>query len=256
MPVADSSLPFLELDWPVPPGVRVLITTRTGGVSTGPYASFNLGDHVGDDPAAVVENRARLGAHLPQAPIWLRQVHGTEVADCDLRRTGVEADASVTQVPGRVLAILTADCLPVLMADDSGSAIAIAHAGWRGLAAGVVERTVASLRVGPERVVAFLGPAIGPDAFEVGNDVRSAFLAGDAEAAAAFVAHSPGKWRADLCALARMRLAKIGVTRAYGGGFCTFSAPTRFFSHRRDGVTGRMASLIWIEPDRREVPRV
>lgn len=256
MPVADSRLVLLEPDWPAPPGVCARITTRAGGVSGGPYAGLNLGDHVGDDPAAVARNRALLAARLPHPPLWLRQVHGTGVADARQCHTGCEADASVTRDAGTVLAVLTADCLPVFLADDTGRAVAVAHAGWRGLAAGVVERTVASLGTDPERVVAFLGPAIGPRAFEVGDDVRDAFVPGDREAARAFVPHGAGKWLADLYSLARMRLAQIGVTRVHGGDFCTFNDPARFFSHRRDGVTGRMASLIWLERDPRQTPRV
>jgi YfiH family protein len=246
--VAAEPIAFIAPEWPAPDGVRALITTRIGGVSCGLYAGLNLGDHVGDDPAAVAQNRARLAAHLPASPLWLRQVHGIEVADPGRDRPGREADASFTRQPGRVLAVLTADCLPVLLAEESGSAIAIAHAGWRGLAAGVIERTIAALGVAPRRLVAYLGPAIGPGAFEVGHDVRDAFLRNDAAAASAFVPAAPDKWLADLPALARLRLAKIGTTRVYGGNLCTFADPARFYSHRRDGVTGRMASLIWLEP--------
>jgi YfiH family protein len=246
--VAAEPIAFIAPEWPAPDGVRALITTRIGGVSRGLYAGLNLGDHVGDDPAAVAQNRARLAAHLPASPLWLRQVHGIEVADPGRDRPGREADASFTRQPGRVLAVLTADCLPVLLAEESGSAIAIAHAGWRGLAAGVIERTIAALGVAPRRLVAYLGPAIGPRAFEVGHDVRDAFLRNDVAAASAFVPAAPDKWLADLPALARLRLAKIGTTRVYGGNLCTFGDPARFYSHRRDGVTGRMASLIWLEP--------
>jgi len=256
MPVAESPLVLLEPDWPVPPRVRALVTTRSGGISSGPYASFNLGDHVGDDPAAVAHNRALLAEHLPSEPLWLRQVHGIAVADSRQHRAGCEADAAVTRDAGSVLAVLTADCLPVFLADDAGEAVGIAHAGWRGLAAGVVERTVDALGVEPARVIACLGPAIGPEAFEVGDDVRNAFLRDNPEAAAAFIPRSTGKWLADLYALARMRLARIGVTRVHGGGLCTFSDAVRFFSHRRNGVTGRMASLIWLEHDSSDTRRV
>jgi purine-nucleoside/S-methyl-5'-thioadenosine phosphorylase / adenosine deaminase len=245
--VAADPIAFIAPDWRAPPGVRALITTRIGGVSRGPYAGLNLGDHVGDDPAAVALNRARLAAHLPHPPLWLRQVHGVGVADPRRDRPGCEADASVTRQPGQVLAVLTADCLPVLLADESGAAIAIAHAGWRGLAAGVIERTVAALGTPPRRLVAYLGPAIGPRAFEVGHDVRDAFLRDDSDAASAFVPAASGKWFADLCALARQRLARLGTTRVYGGVFCTSSDPARFYSHRRDQITGRMASLLWLE---------
>jgi YfiH family protein len=231
--VTADPIAFIEPDWPAPPGVRALITTRIGGVSRGPYAGLNLGDHVGDDPTAVARNRARLVAHLPGSPLWLRQVHGTAVADASHERAGCEADASFTREPGQVLAALTADCLPVLLADETGSAVAIAHAGWRGLAAGVIERVIAALGTEPWHLVAYLGPAIGPRAFEVGGDVRDAFLTDDSD---------------DLYALARQRLQRIGTTRVYGGAFCTASDPARFFSHRRDRVTGRMASLLWFEP--------
>jgi hypothetical protein len=218
-----------------------------GGVSRGPYTSLNLGDHVGDDPVAVARNRARLVEHLPDAPLWLKQVHGVGIADPDRDRSGCEADASLTREPGKVLAVLTADCLPVLLADEDGTAIAIAHAGWRGLAAGVIEGTIRALDTDPGRLIAYLGPAIGPTAFEVGEEVRDAFLRAGAAGAAAFAPASPGKWFADLYALARLRLERLGTRRVYGGTFCTFSDPGRFFSHRRDQVTGRMASLIWLE---------
>ena len=246
--MAVDPIPLIVPEWPAPATVRALITTRAGGVSQGAYASLNLGDHVGDEAAAVAENRARLALLLPDSPLWLRQVHGTGVADTRSARAGCEADASMTRESGRVLAVLTADCLPVLLADDTGSAIAVAHAGWRGLVAGVIERTVDALNLEPGRLVAYLGPAIGPSAFEVGDEVRHAFVAPDAEAAAAFVpGGTAGKWFADLYMLARQRLARLGTTRVFGGGFCTHGEADRFFSHRRDRVTGRMASLIWLE---------
>jgi polyphenol oxidase len=236
-------------DWPAPARVRALITTRAGGVSRGAFESLNLGDRVGDDPVAVAENRARVAAHVPRPPLWLRQVHGTRVAHAATDHPGCEADAAIAREPGEVLVVMTADCLPVLLADDGGTAVAIAHAGWRGLAAGVIERSVAALRVQPEHLVAYLGPAIGPSAFEVGNEVREAFVAADAAAAAAFAPGVPGKWLADLYALGRLRLARLGTTRVFGGQFCTYSEPERFFSYRRDGITGRMASLIWLEAE-------
>jgi YfiH family protein len=236
-------------DWPAPARVRALITTRAGGVSRGAFESLNLGDRVGDDPVAVAENRARVAAHVPRPPLWLRQVHGTRVAHTATDRPGCEADAAIAREPGEVLVVMTADCLPVLLADDGGTAVAIAHAGWRGLAAGVIERSVAALRVQPEHLVAYLGPAIGPSAFEVGNEVREAFVAADAAASAAFAPGVPGKWLADLYALGRLRLARLGITRVFGGQFCTYSEPERFFSYRRDGITGRMASLIWLEAE-------
>lgn len=245
--MAAEAIAFIVPEWPAPARVRAMITTRAGGVSRDAYASLNLGDHVGDDAAAVAQNRARIAVHLPDAPLWLRQVHGTDIADARSARSGCEADASIAREPGRVLAVLTADCLPVLLADDTGRAIAVAHAGWRGLAAGVIERTVNALSLEPARLLAYLGPAIGPGAFEVGDDVRQAFLAADADAAAAFVPGTTGKWYANLYLLARQRLARLGTARVFGGEFCTHREADRFFSHRRDRVTGRMASLIWLE---------
>jgi YfiH family protein len=235
-------------DWPQPPAVRACSTTRAGGVSRGPWSGLNLGDHVDDDPAAVAENRARLAAHLglPREPQWLEQVHGTRVRMPGA--AGTCADACVEDRPGRVCVVLTADCLPVLLCNVAGTRVAAAHAGWRGLLAGVLEQTVAAFDDRPGRVMAWLGPAIGPDAFEVGDEVRAAFVAEDAAAQARFRAHGAGHWLADLYGLARDRLARVGVSRVSGGGLCTFSTAERFFSYRRDGITGRMASLIWLQP--------
>jgi YfiH family protein len=233
-------------DWHAPSTVRAFITTRSGGVSTGPYASFNLGDLTADDPEAVRENKARLQALLPAAPRWLRQVHGARAVHADAVTSAVEADAAYTHTPGVVCAVKIADCMPVFITDATGTVVAVAHAGWRGLAAGVVENTLAALPVAPEALMAYLGPAIGPSAFEVGDEVRAAFCDIDAKAADAFQALRPGKWLADLFRLGRQRLARCGVTRVYGGGLCTHSDPERFYSHRRDPVTGRMAALIWI----------
>jgi len=234
-------------DWPAPSTVRALVTTRHGGVSEGPWASLNLGAHVGDSDDAVRRNRAILCARLPCAPRWLEQVHGTVVVDATQHdRAPARADASFARQPGAVCAVLTADCLPVLFCDRAGMVVAAAHAGWRGLAAGVLEATVARMQVPAATVIAWLGPAIGPQAFEVGDDVRQAFMATGRQAGAAFapgVAH--GKWMADLYQLARMRLAAIGVEAVYGGGLCTVS-DARFYSYRRDGVTGRFASLAWL----------
>jgi YfiH family protein len=234
-------------DWPLPRHVRSIITTRAGGTSTGPYSSMNLGTRVDDDPASVAANRAFLRRCLPSEPAWLQQVHGNHVKRLDEDAGPADADAAVTRTPGRVCAVMVADCLPVLLADRAGSVVAAAHAGWRGLSGGVIENTVGAMAVPPGNLVAYLGPAIGPRAFEVGADVRSAFLAGGSDADSAFVAHAPGKWLADLFRLARQRLKTIGVGAVYGGGSCTYSDSTRFFSHRRDKVTGRMAALIWIE---------
>ncbi|MBU0751161.1 MAG: peptidoglycan editing factor PgeF [Gammaproteobacteria bacterium] len=238
---------FLIPDWPAPPQVRTLVTTRQGGVSGGPYASLNLGDHVGDDPAAVAANRAILRRELPVEPAWLRQVHGVQCVEAAVAAPGCDADASVAFAPGSVCAVLTADCLPVLFCDVGGTAVAAAHAGWRGLAAGVLEKSALALRRPPGEVMAWLGPAIGPTAFEVGDEVRAAFVAHDAAAAKAFAPHGAGKWLCDLYELARQRLADVGVRRVSGGGFCTVTERERFYSYRRDGATGRMASLIWLD---------
>ena len=234
-------------EWPVPARVRALITTRNGGRSSGPYTSMNLGQRVDDDPVVVAVNRGLLRHFLPAEPKWLNQVHGTGVVGAESVGEPVAADASVATTPGCVSAIMVADCLPVLFAERSGGAVAAAHAGWRGLAAGVLENTVHALDVKPQDVLAYLGPAIGPAAFEVGNEVREAFMAVDPAAGYAFLPHKPDKWLADLCVLARQRLARAGVSNVYGGGQCTYSNPARFFSHRRDKVSGRMAALIWLE---------
>lgn len=237
---------WLLPEWPAPANVRALVTTRHGGVSSGPYASFNLGGHVGDSPVAVAQNRAILRACLPGEPLWLEQVHGTVVADACEPSRGQCADASVATQPGGVCAVMTADCLPVLFCDETGQVVAAAHAGWRGLVAGILEETLSRMKVPPQSVMAWLGPAIGQSAFEVGQVVFDAFVAihpGDAVAFLPGVA--AGKWQADLFALARRRLARAGVERVYGGGICTHSDPERFFSYRRDGVTGRFATLVW-----------
>jgi YfiH family protein len=244
----DIAPGLLRPDWDLPAGVGALLTTRAGGQSTGPFASFNLGGHVGDDPAAVAANRARLRGFVPGEPLWLNQVHGAAVAEADMCEAVPEADAALARSSGRACAVLTADCLPVLLCDDDASVVAAAHAGWRGLAAGVLENTVRGMGVAPHRVRAWLGPAIGPQAFEVGDEVRAAFVAADPAAAAAFVPRQvEGKWLADLFLLARRRLIAAGVTRISGGGMCTVSAPLRFYSYRRDGITGRFASLVWLE---------
>ncbi|MBV2264077.1 MAG: peptidoglycan editing factor PgeF [Thauera sp.] len=237
--------------WSLPPGVRAVVSTREGGASLPPWASFNLGSHVGDDARAVAANRARLCAAIGAQPAWLEQVHGCAVADADGAIGVPEADAAVARIPGRACAVMTADCLPVLFCDDAAGVVAAAHAGWRGLAAGVLERTVERMGVAPGRMRAWLGPAIGPAAFEVGDEVRAAFVGADPGAAAAFVAGVvPGKWMADLFLLARRRLEAAGVVRIDGGGVCTVADATNFYSYRRDGTTGRFASLIWLEEGR------
>ena len=237
-------------DWPAPAGVRSLTTTRVGGISRGVYAGFNLGDHVDDEPAAVAANRARLAEWLGGEPVWLRQVHGTHVVDAAQwqERAAPEADAAFARQPGVICAVMTADCLPVLLCDDAGSVVAAAHAGWRGLLDGVLEATVKATGVPGEKLMAWLGPAIGPLAFEVGQEVRDAFVAASASADAAFrPAAGAGKYLADIYCLARQRLAGQGVSRVFGGSLCTVSDAERFFSYRRDGQTGRMATMIWLE---------
>lgn len=231
--------------WPAPGRVRSLITTRSGGVSAGSYASLNLGMRTGDAIGNVERNRAILRDCLPAEPTWMRQVHGTRVVVADEAEPGSEADAAVARQPGVVCAVLTADCVPVLFCDRGAEVVGIAHAGWRGLAAGVIEAAVHAMGVATPRILAYLGPGIGPDAYEVGAEVRAAFAAADPRAEEAFAVAAPGKFYADLYALARQRLARCGVTDVHGGGYCTLRDP-RFFSFRREPITGRMASLIWL----------
>lgn len=237
---------LLVPDWPAPAKVRALQTLRGGGVSPAPWDSCNLGAHVGDDAARVAANRAALRRHLPAEPCWMNQVHGIAAVDAEKCPKNENADAAHARRANVVCAVMTADCLPVLFCDRAGTVVAAAHAGWRGLLGGVLESTMAAMAVPPGQLLAWLGPAIGPDRFEVGDEVRASFLADDAGAAAAFVAHAPGKWLADIYCLARRRLQRAGVAQIDGGGLCTVSEPDRFFSYRRDGVTGRMASLIWL----------
>jgi YfiH family protein len=232
-------------EWPVPKRIKAMITTRKGGASRGNFATLNLGQRTGDDPQAVAANRARLRSLLPQEPRWLKQVHGSRVVVADDVTTPPEADASVARQPGTVCAVMIADCLPVLLTDRSGSVVAAAHAGWRGLAAGVVEAAVQQMGAAPDDVLAYLGPCVGPTAFEVGSDVHDAFIIGDPGAELAFSPHRPGKWFADLHMLTRRALARAGVTRIYGDMQCTHSNPERFYSYRRERSTGRMAALIW-----------
>ncbi len=248
---------LLVPDWPdAPPNVGALSTLRGGGVSLAPYddgaggGGLNLGTHVGDDPAAVAQNRARVRAVLPAEPAWLTQVHGNVVLDAAQVKGAPAADASIVAGPGAVCAIMTADCLPVLFCDAQGRVAGAAHAGWRGLAGGVLENTVAAMRAaGAGEILAWLGPAIGPASFEVGEEVREAFVAIDAGANAAFVPNlkESGKHFADIYHLARLILQRAGVTRIAGGGFCTVTEKGRFYSYRRDRVTGRMASLVWLK---------
>lgn len=237
-------------EWPAPARVRSLLTTRHGGVSRGAYASLNLGDHVGDDPLAVAENRSRLASGLDAIPLWLNQEHGIAVVDAEQAFSSPRpvADASFSRKPALACAVMTADCLPVLLCDQSGTVVAAAHAGWRGLHAGVLERTVAAMACAGEEILAYLGPSIGPQAFEVGDEVRAAFVESDRQAEAAFKPLR-GKWLADIYLLARQRLARLGVNAVFGGNYCTVEEAERFFSYRRDGVTGRMASMIWLTAD-------
>ena len=245
------SLPpeWLVPDWPAPRRVRAFVTTRAGGVSTGEYASMNLGANSGDDATNVERNRRFVRDLLPGEPAYLAQVHGSDVADLDAvdPATRPRADAAASARPGRVAVVLTADCMPVFFTDRAGERVAVAHAGWRGLAAGVLEATLAALRTPPEDVLAWMGPAIGPDAFEVGPEVKEAFERVDPQAAAAFRPHVPGKFMADLYTLARQRFARAGVRHVHGGGFCTFHEPARFFSYRRVQKSGRMGAFIWRE---------
>ena len=234
-------------DWPAPARVKAFITTRSGGVSSGPFQSLNLGDHVGDVPGDVAANRAKLSGYLPSTPVWLRQVHGTNVVAAESAESGVEADSAHTATPGIVCAILTADCLPVLICDRNGSQIAAVHAGWRGLSQSVIERTIEAMRVPTEELLVFLGPAIGPTRYEVGDDVREVFIRDDENAVTAFLPNTNGKWLANLYELAQLRLRRLGVEDIYGGDCCTFNDAERFYSYRRDGQTGRMAALIWLE---------
>ena len=250
-----SMIRLIKPEWSVPADVKAAFSLRSGGTSSPPWDSLNLGVHVGDDLDAVARNRHRLGEALalPSQPWWLDQVHGTAVASFEQPPSSAEAavsavrpvaDAAVTRAAGVVLAIQVADCLPVLLTDETGAVLGAAHAGWRGLVAGVLERTVEAMGVPGAHITAWLGPSIGPAHFEVGQEVREAFLAAG-DAASAFTPNPRGRWQCDLPALARARLARLGVTRIAGGDWCTAADPVRFFSHRRDQRTGRMAALLW-----------
>ncbi|MEP7262762.1 MAG: peptidoglycan editing factor PgeF [Usitatibacter sp.] len=244
------SLPreWLVPDWPAPARVHAFVTTRAGGVSEGEHAGMNLGASSGDDPQRVEANRAIVRGHLPGDPIYLAQTHGTQVFDLDGPRPPdrPRADAAVTGTPGRVAVVLTADCLPVLFTDRAGTRVAAAHAGWRGLAAGVLESTLFAMKTHPADILAWMGPAIGPAAFEVGPEVKDAFERFDPAAARAFAPHVPGKYLADLYTLARQRLERAGVVSVSGGGFCTWRERDRFFSYRRVKESGRMGAFIWV----------
>jgi polyphenol oxidase len=251
--VASRQIGILEPDWPVPPRVRAAFTLRSGGVSGPPYDSLNVGMQVGDSAEAVRENRGRIRMTLglPAEPAWLEQIHGTNVLELEERRQkgkleSAAADAVLTRCSRQVCVIQVADCLPILIAAQDGSAVAAVHAGWRGLAAGVIEAALAKLAVSPARLCAWLGPAIGRHHFEVGDEVRAAFIAQVDRASSALALNERGRWQCDLAGLARLRLAAAGVASVFGGGWCTYSDRTRFFSYRRDGRCGRMAALIWL----------
>lgn len=239
---------FIKPDWPAPANVHALVTLRTGGYSSGSYASFNLADHTGDDAAMVLRNRALLREHfsLPAEPIWLQQVHSNRILLARPDTAGVEADGSWTSKLGSVCAVMTADCLPVLICNRQGSQVAAAHAGWRGLQAGVIANAVSMLESDPSELMVWLGPAIGPQAFEVGAEVVQAFTDSHDDTLSAFSQTDDRHWLCDLYALARLELSRLGVTAIFGGTECTFMDEQRFFSYRRDGTTGRMASLIWL----------
>ena len=227
-------------DWPAPAHVKALQTTREGGLSKGSYATLNLGGHVGDEPIVVAANRQLLSSWVPTEPVRMRQLHGTQVIDA------AQADAAFVRTADSVCCVMTADCLPILLCDSKGTVVAAVHAGWRGLLHGVIEAAVSGMQVPPSELLAWLGPAIGPQAFEVGNEVRESFINAHGNAKQAFVPQPNGKWLADIYMLARQRLEASGVTEVYGGELCTYTDATRFFSYRRDGVSGRMASLIWL----------
>lgn len=234
-------------DWPAPVNVKALQTTRVGGVSAAPYDSLNLAEHVGDDGLKVAANRQLVSPYVPTEPLWLNQVHSTVVVDGATASCLPDADASFARANSVVCTAMTADCLPVLLCDESGTVVAAVHAGWRGLCDGVVEAAVAAMQTPPKNLMAWLGPAIGPDAFEVGIEVRSAFISHDKKAGLAFKLVAEDKWLGDIYLLAKQRLNKLGIERIYGGGLCTHTDQARFFSFRRDGATGRMASMIWLD---------
>jgi polyphenol oxidase len=246
-----TAIQVLRPEWSAAPSVHAAFTLRDGGVSAAPYATLNVGVHVGDAPAAVAENRRRVRAalNLPSEPVWIEQVHGTGVCDLDRAASSerLEADAVVTTQAGRVCVVQVADCLPILLATRDGSMVGAAHAGWRGLAAGILEAVVRRFSVPARDIIAWIGPGIGQSCFEVGAEVRAAFEAHDSVAKSAFTPNSRGRYQCDLVALARQRLTAMDVDAVFGGRWCTYSDAARFFSHRRDGPSGRMAALVWCE---------
>lgn len=241
----ELSHSFITPNWPAPLNVHAIQTTRIGGVSQAPYDSLNLGDHVSDNPQHVARNRQMLSQYVPTEPVWLNQVHGVTVIDAATSRCIENADASCTQIPNVVCVTMTADCLPVLLCDKAGTVVAAVHAGWRSLCDGVIENAVKAMGVPANELMAWLGPAIGPDAFEVGDDVRLQFIEKDQQAIVAFKPIGD-KWRGDLYTIAKQRLQSLGLDDIYGDVLCTYSNPDQFFSFRRDGDTGRMATLIWL----------
>lgn len=251
MASSGGSPDWIIPDWPVPASVRALSTTRRGGYSQPPYDGLNLGTHVGDEAGAVARNRKLLiqQCALPSEPLWLEQVHGIEVVDAATAPPLTRADGAYSRRAGVVCAVMTADCLPILLCDRHGRQVAAIHAGWRGLASGVIEAAVSKMEAPASRLMAWLGPAIGPLAFEVGSEVREQFLAHDRRAETAFKQSSRGRWLADIYRLARQRLEALGLYQLYGGRWCTYSDARRFYSYRRDGVTGRMATLIWLQQE-------
>ncbi|MDP2101360.1 MAG: peptidoglycan editing factor PgeF [Methylotenera sp.] len=257
-----QSIDLISPNWPAPANVSALQTTRTGGVSHAPFASLNLGAHVGDDAIAVAKNRQLLSHYLPSEPVWVNQVHGVEVIDAATSNHLQNADASFTTKANVVCVTMTADCLPLLLCDKSGTVVAAVHAGWRGLCDGVIEAAIHKMHVPPTEILVWLGPAIGPNAFEVGDDVREQFIEKDSQATLAFKLFdnkADGKWLCNMYLLAKQRLNKLEVTQIYGASehesddknhsenFCTYTDEARFFSFRRDNITGRMASLIWLD---------
>jgi YfiH family protein len=234
-------------NWHAPPNVHALQTTRIGGFSRAPYDSLNLGSHVADAPLDVARNRILLNTLMPSEPVWLEQVHGMVVANADSASCLPQADACIATHRSAVCVVMTADCLPVLLCDQQGTVVGAVHAGWKGLAAGVIEATVQAMNAPPQNLMAWLGPAISQDAFEVGAEVREVFITADPQASAAFVAGQDGKWLADIYALARLRLNALGITKIFGGDYCTYLEADKFFSYRRDGTTGRTGTFIWLE---------
>ncbi len=244
-----TNLEFISAAWSAPKNVRAVTTTRAGGISHGVYSSLNLGDQVGDEPERVQQNRALVGEalHLPAAPVWLKQVHGVEVLDAAHTRAGAIADGAYANRRGVVCAVLTADCLPVFICDRDGTTIALLHAGWRGLAAGVIEAGVKAMGIASGELIAHVGPGIGPDSYEVGDDVRATFTGRDSTATDAFRPRGDGRWLADMPRLAQQRLRALGICDISVDARCTFRERDMFFSYRRDGVTGRMGTFIWLD---------